>query len=807
MTYSIAKLYLKANKPAKPLVAGAAVLVLLGSLFAQNAFAADPRFNFEAADLKTLSVANVTQSTGWQSSTVSANSNDQVAFQVYYRNGVVDSIAYNTRVRLTFSTTAQNSIAVSVTLSADNAPTVYDSVTINSATAQRLAMNTSDIRWYPDRATTPTYISPSSSGSGYIEVNLGNIGPCWEHQGYVNFYASLTPESTTGNLTVQKTVRNITTGQTAYSESANAQNNERLSFQVQLQNTGGSTLNNVVVRDTLPSYLSYVFGSARLDGSSLSDSVATGETNIGSLTANQTRTITLEATVNSSTSQTVTNYAYVRADGVSERNDTASINLSGSTTGGTLTITKTVSNQNTSQNFYTDGVNAVNNDRLKFQIQIQNTGNTTINNVFVYDNLPSNMTYVSGSTRQDDNYMNDGIVSGGINLGSLYAGAYRRITFEATVNISYYNYYGSSYNQTLTNYAYVRADNVSERNDSATIYIGGQGQQYGTLNITKTARNISSGQSSYSSSVNANPGERIGFMIQISTYNSNLQVNNVRAWDSLPTGLTYVSGSAKLDGNYVADSLTSGGVNLGTLLGTQTRILTFEATVNSGLSSQTLTNYAYVYGDNAGQQSASMQINVGSSPVVATGFQKRVSNLTWSNGSDTDNQARVGDTLQYTLSYTNSTGSTLYNVQIMDTLPSYTSFISASQNGYYDQNSNQITWNSGTLNSGSSVSVSYQARVENTSYNFVIANTALLRANNLNSVNSNETRTTVITPQVKGAAVQAVTGGNSLAGKTAAAVLAACWAMFFAYLIMEYAPNWRTLRLRLAAWKIRTKGN
>jgi uncharacterized repeat protein (TIGR01451 family) len=806
MTYSIAKLYFKANKPAKSLVAGAAVLVLLGSLFGQNAFAADPRFNFESTDLETLSVANINQSTGWQSSSVSANSNDQVAFQVYYRNGVPDSIAYNTRVRLTFPTSAQNSITVSVALSADNAPTVYDSVTINSATAQRLTFNTSDIRWYPDRTTVPTYISPSSSGTGYIEVNLGNIGPCWEHQGYVNFYASLTPETTTGNLTIQKTVRNITTGQTSYSESANAQNNERVAFQIQLQNTGGSALNNVVVRDTLPSYLSYVSGTARLDGSTLSDSVATGETNIGSMAAGQTRNITLEATVNSSANQTVTNYAYVRADGVSERNDSADVYIGSSTTGGTLTITKTVSNQNTSQNYYTEEVNAVNNDRVKFRIQIQNTGNTTVNNVFVYDTLPSNLTYVSGSTRQDDSYMSDGIVSGGISLGSLYAGAYRQITFEATVNISSYYYYGSSYNQTLTNYAYVRADGVSERNDTARIYVGGQNQQYGTLNITKTGRNISTGQSSYASSVNAKPGERIGFMIQISTYNNNLQINNVRVWDSLPSGMTYVSGSAKMDGNYVADSLTSGGVNLGTLLGTQTRILTFEATVNSGLSNQTLTNYAYVYGDNVGQQSATCQIYVGAS-AVTTGFQKRVSNQTWSNGTDTDNQARVGDTLQYSLNYTNNTGSTLYNVQIMDTLPSYTSYISASQNGYYDQNSNQITWNLGTLNSGSSVSVSYQAKVENASYNFVIANTAMLRANNLNSMDSNETRTTVITPQVKGAAVQAVTGGNSLAGKTAAAVLAACWMMFFAYLAMEYLPDWRTWRFRLAAWKIRVKGN
>jgi len=665
MKYSILKLYLKTIKN-KSLIAGFAVLALVATLLGQKVLAADPRFNFESLDLKTLNVANVTQNSGWQDYSVSANSNDQVAFQVYYRNGIADSIAHNTRIRLTFPTIYQNSITVNVALSADNAPTVYDSVTINSNPAQRLTFNTNNIRWYPDRTTTPTYISATNSGQGFIEVNLGDIGPCWEHQGYVNFYAGLSPETT---------------------PSSNPN----------------------------------------------------------------------------------------------------------------LTIQKTVSNQNTNPNYFVKEINAANNDRIKFQIQIQNTGNTTLNNVFVYDNLPANLTYVAGSTRQDESYINDIITSGGINLGSLYAGASRRLTFEAIVNTS------ASYSQTLTNYAYVRADGVSERNDTARIYISGQPQSTGVLNIVKTARNISNSQSSYSTSIGANPGDRIGFMIQLSSYNNYAQINNVRVWDILPSGLSYITGSAKIDGSYISDTLVTGGINIGTLFGTQTRNITFEATVNSNVSNQILTNYAYVSGDNVSQQSANCQINVGTPTIVTTGFRKTVANLSWPNGTDTENQTRVGDILQYSLTYTNNTGGPLYNLQIMDTLPSYTSFVSSTQNGLYDKNINQIVWNLGTLNNGSSVSVSYQAKVENGSYNFVIVNSALLRANNLSPLTSNETKTTIITPQVKGAYIQAVTGSDSLAGKTAAAVLVACWIMFFAYLFIEYLPDFKTLKLNFIAWRIRQR--
>jgi len=663
----------------KKVISIVSVAIILTGVIAPAALAANPRFNFEATDLKTLNVANRTTNSDWQNNSIFANANDQVAFQVYYRNGVADTIARNTRVRLTFPTATQNTITVNVSLSADNAATVTDSVFINSAMAQQLVFETSNVRWFPDRTTNPTVLTASSIGSGYIEVNLGDIGPCWEHQGYVNFYAGLVPVLTptptptlTYNLTISKTARNITAGQTGYNES----------------------------------------------------------------------------------------------------------------------------------------VNASNNDRLGFQIQVQNIGNVALNNIFIYDTLPSYVSYISGSTRVDGNFQSDGLVSGGINIGSLSAGSSKTITFETEINSSVYS------NQTLTNYAYARADQVSERSDTATVYVNQQIIQ-GSLNISKTARDITTG-TNLQSSVNASIGDRIMFLIQVSTPVNVAQVYNVRVWDTLPSGLSYVQGSTRIDNAYTNDSLTSGGLNIGTMSANQSKSLNFEATVNSYGGIQTMTNYAYASADNVGQQSAFAQVIVGNVIYPATtlystptsGLTKYVDNLTSPNGTRSDNTAYVGDTLKYSLSYTNNSNVAIYNVQLWDILPSSATFLSADNNGYYNSANNQATWNMGSLSPGASANVSYQVRVINVpTSNYVIANSAAIKADSFSFISSNEVRTTVIIPVVKGASVVAVTGSNDLPRNIAVSLMVALWGIFFIYLFVEnsWMINLGNLKFKYAVWKIRKR--
>ncbi len=692
------------GKPKRAVFSFAIVLTLTAGILSQAVFpsvarADSPQFNIFTPYVHTqtynrdyylLDVKNETKGTDWNFP-VSADPGDTLVFYLYYHNGVVNTVANNTTLRVALPSGQNSQHTVTGYLWADNATNatqsnpLTQSVQVNLSSSQTLQYLSGSAKWFPNqtdwRSDAPVSFPSGQSGEQLFSsgINLGSIEGCWEFSGAIVFKAKIGAYQPPSNydLSLNKTVRNITAGQNNYSENVNAQNNDRLMFQLQIQNTGNATLNNVFVRDALPSYLSYVSGTARLDSSSVSDQ----------------------------------------------------------------------------------------------------------------------------------------IVSGGINIGSLNSGSTRTITFEANTNTS-----GLNGSQTLTNTAYARADQVSEKSDTATVYVSQQ-NVYGNLNIVKYVRNQTTGQGSLTTSANASNGDRLIFTIQISTLNSNQQVNNVRVWDSLPSGLTFVSGTARLDGVFVSDALVSIGINLGTLVGNQTRTITFEATVGPialagqtsiyyGYTGQTLVNYAYVTGDNVPQQSASAQVIISqitpSNPSAT--LTKKVVNLTSPNGTDTDNGASVGNTLQYTIIIANNGPGILNNIKIMDVLPSYVTFQAADSNGSYDSSTNQVTRYNGNLANSTSLSFSYRVTVQAVPYNsYIIRNTASADATNLASINSNEVRTTV--GGVKGTTVKVITGGNSLPRNIATAGLTSLWSIFVLYLIMEYAPAWRNLRFKLAVWKIKRKEN
>lgn len=287
---------------------------------------------------------------------------------------------------------------------------------------------------------------------------------------------------------------------------------------------------------------------------------------------------------------------------------------------GDLTIDLTV--RNLTGNYYyssfAESVSAAGSDRVQFRIIVKNTGNYIMYNARTSVSLPSDLGFVPGSTRVEGGYVADGLTSNGIHIGTIYPGYNREILFEATVANR-----GSGYsNQTLTAYAYVRADQWSEKNDSATVYASSSSYSpyypyypSAYLNIYSYVRNITTGQGALNTSVNAKTGDRLMFTIQLTTPGSS-QINNVRVWSVLPSGLIFVNGSARLDNNTsVSDSLVSGGAYIGTIFGSQTKTITYEATVNSNLANQTLTNYSYVSGDGIPQQSNFAQVVIASGSV------------------------------------------------------------------------------------------------------------------------------------------------------------------------------------------------
>lgn len=461
-----------------------------------------------------------------------------------------------------------------------------------------------------------------------------------------------------------------------------------------------------------------------------------------------------------------------------------------------ISVYKTARNITAGENNWEKTINANPGDKIAFSIRVDANGSYNVYNINVSDNLPGQLSYASGSTRIDGNFASDGIISGGINIGTIYNNQSKIITFEAYASSSA-QYYGD----TLINNAYAKADNANQQSDSAQIYIGSGNSQPTSLNIYKTVRNISQNENSWQKTTSANSGDRLAFQLQIST-NNNTTANNAVATDNLPSQLSYVSGSTRIDGNYSAsDNIVSNGLFIGSISPGQTKIITFEATMVSGYSysyASALTNYAYVKAENINQQSDSAQIylnnyqNYGQTYLT---LKKSVQNTNNPNGSNTDNTAKIGDTLCYAFSYTNSGNTAVYNLKIVDNLPSYTSIISADNGGIYDERTNQITWNIGTISANGlrSGSVSYLVKILNPPASTIIRNSGIIKADNLPDVSSNEVRTTINSiiaaplyqAPIHGKVIRVVTGANDILFNSAVAAITGIFTTIILYLIIQ----------------------
>jgi len=105
-------------------------------------------------------------------------------------------------------------------------------------------------------------------------------------------YVSVGTQPASATITVNKRVRNVSNG-TDYSESVYADPGEMISFSIEII-AGNQALDNLIVKDALPDKLTYRQNSLKIDNVLVSGDIFSG-LSIGSLSANQKKTITFEA--------------------------------------------------------------------------------------------------------------------------------------------------------------------------------------------------------------------------------------------------------------------------------------------------------------------------------------------------------------------------------------------------------------------------------------------------------------------------------------------------------------------------------
>ncbi len=333
---------------AKCLVAIIAVLSLFFGQAILTSAADAPQFNIftpythtqqAGHDYFLLDAKNETKGTDWNFP-VSADAGDILVFYLYYHNGVNNSVAKNTTLKVSLPGNESTTHTVTGYLWADNAlnatpgSPLTQSVQVNLSSSEKLEVLPGSIQWFPNQTdwrTEPAVPFPGGQSADQLfagGINIGDVEGCWEFSGAIVFKVKVSAIQRIGNLTIEKKMRNLTQN-SGWNETVTAAPREQLAARIEITNTGNGLAQNVVFRDNLPDRLIIVPNTLKLDGNPISGNFTTG-INIGTLSPGQTKTIYYEVTVEREVkfvrgTTSLVNTAFACADNINEIQDSATV--------------------------------------------------------------------------------------------------------------------------------------------------------------------------------------------------------------------------------------------------------------------------------------------------------------------------------------------------------------------------------------------------------------------------------------------------------------------------------------------------
>lgn len=598
-----------------------------------------PKFNFLEGDYELLRGANSSQGeTKWQDP-VSAKNGDVIALVVYYHNGIEDTTAINTKIKVQLPTELSEKITAQGELSADNTESVKDTLTIKVDKAAKLEYLKGTTKWFPEGSQTPQNLPDGITSGG---VNIGNIKGCWQFAGFVVFQAQLVVPGH-ADLTIDKKVANSTkdSGTQNWQDENSALPGDILAYRIFIQNPGTATANEVFVKDVLPLNVSYLTGTTKLytsetgtGGQPLADGITVAGLNLGNFQpgAANSAYIVFQAKISpnlaSGTHQLI-NTATIQAKNVSQKQDTAKTIVTITPPSDVnLSIVKKVRNLTKDETDFVKSNTVRPGDILEYKVSFSISGDTKAENVKVKDILPSvvgvPVNLISGSVILSLNNsapvsVGDDLVGNGHSLGNLNPGDSGFFTFK--VKIGTCPQIGAF---DLINIAKISATNSLEKQDFAksVLTVNPPVQPY--FQIDKKVANISQSETNWSDANIAVPGDVLQYRIWFKNTGDGT-ATQVRIKDILPPGVSLVSGSGILyignDKFTVADDLVTNGVQIPDLIAGQDGYITFKIQTNSDLANNTvLTDTAMINSQEGAraQDSASTTIKIIPKPVVET---------------------------------------------------------------------------------------------------------------------------------------------------------------------------------------------
>ena len=294
-------------------------------------------------------------------------------------------------------------------------------------------------------------------------------------------------------------------------------------------------------------------------------------------------------------------------------------------------------------------------DTLTYTIKLTNNGNAD-GTVTVTDEIPA------GTTLVEKSITNNGVESNGTITWTdveVKAGDTVEVSFKVTIN-----------NDTKTS---VRNTAVIDDNKP-------------TEEVETKVANITGAKSVDKST--AKVGDTLTYTIELT--NSGNGDGKVTVTDEIPTGTTLVADSITANGSYNEENKTITWTDVKVEAG-KTAEVSFKATINSDTKTS-VTNKAVIDGNKPTEE-----------------VETRIANITGAKSVD-KSTAKVGDTLTYTITLTNS-GNADGKVTVTDEVPTGTRIKDENTTGY-NKETNTMTWSNVEVKAGKSVELTLEVVVK-----------------------------------------------------------------------------------------------
>lgn len=310
--------------------------ILLG--LSTTAIAASTAIPVGGSELEsTLKVANSTAGTDYSKS-VSAGVDEIVKYEVYFHNNENENSGKNINnlnIKVVLPTESSNSHVANLTIGGDNSNTITDSATVTTAVPSTIQFIPGTVYRRHNTGTnaSPVWVTDNISDA-IVTANgftIPSMKPCYNYLETIVFQARVMAPVV--SITKQVKIE----GSSTWVTEITAKPGETLAYLITFENEGNVTLNNLIIRDNLPTGLTYVNGSTKItntlypNGVQGTDDVTKGGIIIGNYLPGANGYVRFNATVPATSSEcgkkTYTNVGVVKANEIGEYYNTAIVTV------------------------------------------------------------------------------------------------------------------------------------------------------------------------------------------------------------------------------------------------------------------------------------------------------------------------------------------------------------------------------------------------------------------------------------------------------------------------------------------------